>query len=606
MLRLIVTLVALGLYLMLGAPSAASKLPYFEAPGASARSAADGDYWVGPVASGSWYDPSRDGEGLVVEILPNGRALATWFTYPALGEIGDQAWLSAQNGVVSGDTIRFADVLRPRGGVFGAAFDPAQVVLERWGTMELRFVDCNTAVLTYSGSGAYGSGTRNLQRLTAIDELECGGARELTATGARALSGLRAKSGAWFVPSRSGEGWFVQELPNGNAAIYWFTFTPEGRQAFTVGVATRNANRLELAENQITRGTNFGDAFNPASVQRIAWGRLDFEFTGCGAATVSYASTLPGYGSGSRQSVRLTALAGAVCIDGTPVAKTRGSWRAEAAMPLPAQSEHAATTLASGTYIVGGFGDPRGFKLFDTVSNTWSELPDLPGGRDHLAAFALDDAVYASGGAAHPGGDQTSSGFRFDIATQQWQSIPSLPFNFGSHAAVLNGHGFIGSEDGSLTEFDATRQMSRTIAPPLFGVARDHSQVVAFLGEIWMMGGRFPETNSTVIYDPASGRWRSGPAMARVRGGFAAAVVDDQIVIGGGEVLSSQPFRVEPTLEVYTAGGSGWQFGPNLPVAVHGVAGAAVTGRFYAVGGSRTAGSASGQTGQTHSIQLEP
>lgn len=606
MLRLFGLMIAQGLFGLFNAPSEACTLPHFDAPDASARSVADGNYWVGPVVSGSWYDPARDGEGLVVEILPNGRALATWFTYPALGETGDQAWLSAQNGVVSGDTIRFADVHRPRGGVFGAAFDPAQVVLERWGTMELRFTDCHTAVLMYSGSAAYGSGTRNLQRLTAIDELECSGARELTTTGARALSGMRAKSGAWFVPSRSGEGWFVQELPNGSAVLYWFTFTPDGRQAFTVGVATRNGNRLELAENLITRGTNFGNAFNAADVQRIPWGRLDFEFTGCNAATVSYTSTLPGYGSGTRQSVRLTALAGAVCIDGTPVAKTRGNWRLEAAMPLPAQSEHAATMLASSVYTIGGFGDPRGFKRFDTASNTWADLPDLPGGRDHLAAFALDDAVYASGGATHPGGDETSSGFRFDIVTQQWRSIPGLPFNFGSHAAMLNGRGFIGSEDGSLTEFNPAQQTSRAIAAAVGGVARDHSQVVAYLGEIWMIGGRFPETRLVAIYDPASGRWRSGPPVARARGGFAAAVVDDQIVLGGGELVSVFPARIEPSTEVYTAGASDWQLGPMLPTPVHGVAGAGVAGRFYVVGGSRNAGSASGQTGQTHSIQLEP
>ena len=48
------------------------------------------------------------------------------------------------------------------------------------------------------------------------------------------------------------------------------------------------------------------------------------------------------------------------------------------------------------------------------------------------------------------------------------------------------------------------------------------------------------------------------------------------IVIGGGEVLST-PFRNEPTVEVYTAGAEAWRLGPDLPIAVHGVTGAAIS-----------------------------
>ena len=34
------------------------------------------------VLSGPWYDPARNGEGFHIEILPDGQALAIWFTYP--------------------------------------------------------------------------------------------------------------------------------------------------------------------------------------------------------------------------------------------------------------------------------------------------------------------------------------------------------------------------------------------------------------------------------------------------------------------------------------------------------------------------------------------
>ncbi len=591
---------------MLGAFALACSLPHSNLGGDLAHPKGTGNYWIGPAISGSWYDPARDGEGFVVELLPHGRVLATWFTYPATGEAGEQAWLSAQDGIVSGDTVRFATVLRPRGTSFGADFDPAEIVLENWGTLEMRFTDCNTAVLTYAGPASYGSGTRTLKRLTSIDELECSGARQLTPAGARALSGMRAKSGGWFVPSRSGEGWFIEDLPNGDALVYWFTYSPDGHQAWTVGVGSRNGTRLEFAQTVITRGTRFGDAFNASAVERVPWGRLDFDFGNCNQAGVAYASTLPGYGSATRESVRLTSLASAVCIDGTPVAKTNGNWVAGPSTPPPGQSEHAASVLDGRIYIVGGFGDPQGFKRFDTATATWSELPNLPGGRDHLASFALDGFVYASGGAIQPGGDTTTTGFRFDFVSQQWNAVPSLPANFGSHAAVLHGHGYVGNENGTLVEFDPITRMTREIVPPDNGILRDHSQVVAFLGEIWMIAGRFPETSSIAIYDPASGSWRSGPFIARPRGGFAAAVVGDQIVIAGGEVLSTPPFRVEPSVEVFTTGGNEWRFAPNLPVPVHGVTGSAVGNRFYVIGGSTRAGAATGQNGLVFSIELGP
>ncbi len=604
--RILGTLIALAICVVLGADASACRLPHVKLHDASATSATQANYWIGPAVSGAFFDSTRDGEGVVVEFLQSGRVVATWFTYPALGEDGDQAWFSAQNGIVSGDTVRFADVFRPRGGVFGPGFDPAQVVLERWGTMEMRFTDCNNVVMTYTGSGAYGSGTRTMQRLTSIDEVECSGARELTATGARALAGMRAKSGAWIVPSRDGEGWFIQELPNGSAAIFWFTFTPDGKQAYVNGVAARNGSRLEMTQSIITRGTNFGDAFDANEVERIPWGRLEFDFANCNAAAVNFASTLPGYGSAARQAARITSLGGTMCFDGTPVAKTNGQWRLESAIPPPAQSEHAATVLDSRIYMIGGFGDPRGFKRFDPVTNTWAELPDSPAGRDHLATFALDGKVFATGGAAQGTGDQTTSGFRYDPATQQWQAEPTLPAIFGSHAATLNGHAFIGNDNGALFEFDPVSRMTRNLDRPESTTPRDHSQVVAFLGEIWMIGGRFPETNSISIYDPASGRWRNGPFLARVRGGFAAAVVGDQIVVGGGEVLGTQPFSIEPTVEVYTAGGLDWRFGPNLPIPVHGVAGAGIGDRFYVLSGARMPGTAALSTGQMHSIVLQP
>ena len=122
-------------------------------------------------ASGSWYDPQRNGEGFVVQIIPGGSALVTWFTYPPEGEDSQQAWLIGQ-GTVSGNKITIDQMQRPVGAKFGAGFDPNDVVREDWGSLTLIFNDCNTAMANWSGPPAFGDGTMSLARLSFLEENE--------------------------------------------------------------------------------------------------------------------------------------------------------------------------------------------------------------------------------------------------------------------------------------------------------------------------------------------------------------------------------------------------------------------------------------------------
>jgi len=87
-----------------------------------------------PHKSGSWYDPGRDGEGIVLEILPDGRQVAYWFTYDV---DGNQAWmLSLGNSSAAQGSFQL-DLQQPVGGRFGPDFDPADVVREAAGTVRV-------------------------------------------------------------------------------------------------------------------------------------------------------------------------------------------------------------------------------------------------------------------------------------------------------------------------------------------------------------------------------------------------------------------------------------------------------------------------------------
>jgi hypothetical protein len=550
--------------------------------------------WVGPAFSGTWFAPERSGEGISLQILDTGAALALWFTYPPAGAAGQQAWIYAQDGRVEGDRVIFDAAITTRGPRFGVGFNASDLQVQPWGTLELRFSDCNTADLSYAGPAAWGSGSRRLTRLTAYAELECGGKKSLTATGARSLQGLKQRTALWFDPAHNGEGWVAEELPDGRTQFFWYTYDANGEQAWMVGLSPPATDTFSIADMYRPVGTRFGAAFDPAAVQRGEWGRVDMSYSGCNAAELRYQSSAAGFGSGTLHPVRVTRLAGTSCVQAPATVPANGAWSTAASMPS-AQSEVATTGAGGVTYIAGGFGNPQAFYRFDPAANTWRTLAAIPGGRDHPLAVAIGGEILFTGGYSQGVGDESTSGFRYDISQDRWQSAPELPWVAASSAAQLNGFAYFGTVSGDLFQYNPRTRTSRAIVSPR-NVSRDHSQLVAFQGELWMMGGRggnpFIETGRVAIYDPASETWREGPRMNVARAGFASAVGDTLLIVAGGEVLGSQPLRTLRSMEAIVAGASAWTALPDLPVGLHGVPGAIHGNAFYLLGGSGVASAA--------------
>ncbi len=547
--------------------------------------------WIGPAQSGSWFTPERSGEGFTLQVLENGSAVALWFTYPPPGSSAAQAWIYADSGRVEGDRIRFANAFTTRGPRFGAGYDATQLRLLPWGTLEFRFTACNEGEVTYAGPAAWGSGSRRVTRLTALSELECAGKRRLGAGGARTLEGVRQRSGSWFDPAHNGEGWTVEELPDGRALVYWFTYDAQGEQAWMVGEAPAHGARVVVESNLRPVGTRFGAAFDPAQVQRVPWGTLEFEFSDCNTGVASYTSTQSQFGSGTLRPVRLSTVAGTTCVDGTPTAPVNGTWSAAAPMPVSV-SEIATTVHGDHAYVAGGIADFTAFMRFDLTRGTWEMLPRMPRGRHHALAFTISDHVYVAGGFPTGSGNR-GEGNRYSVSQGIWEDALALPVVAASGAATLAGYAWLGDMDGSLTQYDPRTGASRVHVGDGRG-PRDHSQLVAFQGELWMLGGRqqlVSESQRVSIFDPASETWREGPALRIARAGFAAAASSSMIMVAGGEVLANG-LRTLSSVEAIMAGQQAWSALPPLPLAVHGVGGVLRGNAFFALGGSTRAGSA--------------
>lgn len=276
---------------------------------------------VGPDASGSFFDPARDGEGAVVHVLPDGRVVHYTFGFDNRGR---QHWLlgvgqalernfywpflvsergSFGEGAVD-QPVPPVNSLPPAG--FGREWRMDRVGNDRF-VIERTYLDfshCidNSASLCVVGSAL--SDRLEYERLSQPAGTTCGN-----------QASNQAFSGAWYDPDRDGEGFVVEVLADGRAVVYWFTFRPgdSQHQAWMMGVGRFEGQTLVVDQLVQPVGGQWGDNFDPADVMFRPWGSLTLEFTGDDAATVTWDSEVAGFGTGGYVVQRLSRLQFAEC-----------------------------------------------------------------------------------------------------------------------------------------------------------------------------------------------------------------------------------------------------------------------------------------------------
>jgi hypothetical protein len=248
--------------------------------------------------SGAWFNPGHDGEGFIVEVLEDQRALVYWFTYD---DRGNQRWMLG-TGTVEANRIEIAELMDASGGRFGSDFDPADVELKTVGSLNISFQDCGKAIANFSIDNI--GGHQELSRLTDLQGHDC-------ATGASPSP--QDLNGSWYDPSHDGEGFIVQQLSPSQALVMWFTYDANGKASWLLSNGTVNGNRISFPELIQPKGGKFGRSFDPRAVSRSPWGELNLELD-CEGGTASYTSTAPGYMGGSQQLEPLTRLQNSGCL----------------------------------------------------------------------------------------------------------------------------------------------------------------------------------------------------------------------------------------------------------------------------------------------------
>lgn len=300
--------------------------------------------------------------------------------------------------------------------------------------------------------------------------------------------------------------------------------------------------------------------------------------------------------------VSATAVAGLLVLAGDGAAGTE-RWRALREAPLE-RTEVAAARVGGFVYVAGGFerGDgatSTAVERYDLRRNRWKRVRDMPVALNHATAVAHRGQVYVHGGYASATGlqDPVAVLLRYDPARDRWRRLASSGVPRAAHAAAVVGERLFvaggANDSGSLRSLEVySFRLNRWAKGPSFpGPARNHTAGVASGGHFYVLAGRDGANVATAErYVPRRRSWQALPPLRTPRGGISAVRLrDGRIVVFGGEEL--QPGgRTIAAVELFDPRDRTWRSLPDMRTPRHGLGGAALGRRVYAIEGGPSPG----------------
>jgi hypothetical protein len=130
----------------------------------------DAGFALGPAMSGSWFNPTESGHGLMLDLVSSKLAWMCWFTFDL---DGNRAWICG-TGTIQGNTITFPDAFMVDGGKFGPLFNQAAVTGVPWGSIAIDFTGCGSGSMEWwTNVPQFESGSMPLARVAQLWGLSC-------------------------------------------------------------------------------------------------------------------------------------------------------------------------------------------------------------------------------------------------------------------------------------------------------------------------------------------------------------------------------------------------------------------------------------------------
>lgn len=269
---------------------------------------------ISPAISGSWFNPTRSGEGFVQHLLDNGQVLLFWFTFSGYGPHWEEGQTWYLNVVSPQErSLWLQDLLKPNGSFnagstgflrlpFWLSIDPLSDSAQQISYSHPTIIWANMTGWVWMN---FSSDRREQIALTKLAGSRCDNRQP-----------HQWISGAWYDPARASEGFVIEVNQDGRVLVYWFTYQPKGGQAWMIGTGEFNNGRVIVDEMIQPVGTRFGPGFDSGEIEYIDWGSLSIEFDGEDSGHVEYESNFEEYGSGNYPIERLARPMLAECEQG--------------------------------------------------------------------------------------------------------------------------------------------------------------------------------------------------------------------------------------------------------------------------------------------------
>ncbi|MFT3785809.1 MAG: kelch repeat-containing protein [Tepidisphaeraceae bacterium] len=294
----------------------------------------------------------------------------------------------------------------------------------------------------------------------------------------------------------------------------------------------------------------------------------------------------------------ITARQTAVSVTGTTQQTSLGNLTWSTLAPSgAARTEHMTALVGNTMYVMGGYfndtwlGQARMDK-YNLATNTWTRMADLPMKLTHAGTATDGRYIYLVGGyTVNQANTQQVFGvvncFRFDTQTETWSTMPNLPERRGAGGLALVGRTlyYMGGFDGDMQhDRDEIYQLDLDAATPTWTLKghmpepRNHYGITTIDGNVYVMLGQ-TGNDATAVFKRNAWRWNvatdtwtalaDAPTPARSHIWSSTLVYQGRILLLGGETYGSDPDHVwsSSVVDSYDPVSNAWTRLNNLPAA---------------------------------------
>ncbi len=257
----------------------------------------------------------------------------------------------------------------------------------------------------------------------------------------------------------------------------------------------------------------------------------------------------------------ISEISGTVSILGTPATP------AALETAISSTPEQVESGTAAGQAVMG---TPSGGPAPQDIGDAWETVAPLPAGRVFNAVVADDSGyIYVIGGTSDAGGGtSTNTNYRYDTATDSWETMAPMPAALNSIDGIfINGQIYIPGDatTADTLVYDIASDSWTTIAANGGYTARSQYQVVAIDTDLYVLGGivaaASASTTEVWVLDTTTGTWSAGVPMQKSRTSFSATAIDGDIYVAGGVLFPG--FTPDMTAEKFD--GTAWSYIAGVP-----------------------------------------